>query len=62
MNIPKVTLRTDRLRGVDAPWPEEFEKMQAGENLLELGLVYRDPRLDPFISLFCAELTVPAKG
>jgi len=33
--------------------------IRAGENLLELRLVHRDPRLDPFISLWSAELTVP---
>ncbi len=33
--------------------------IRAGENYLELRLVHRDPRLDPFIGLWRAELTVP---
>jgi len=34
----------------------------SGENLLGLRLLERDPRLDPFISLMSAELTVPRRA
>jgi hypothetical protein len=36
--------------------------IRAGLNRLELRLVDRDPRLDPFISLWKAELTIPEDG
>ena len=36
--------------------------IKAGENALEIRLVERDPRLDPFIALREADLTIPEAG
>jgi hypothetical protein len=36
--------------------------IRKGLNSVELRLVYRDPRVDPFVALWRAELTVPERS